>query len=213
MQYEDRKLNATSILARTLLEGQENPDQATSQTVFQDLRPVRDLGVYGQEELLLMNRRLLLTGGIRADRSSSNGNTDKFFFYPKAAASYRIIKPFGGLDEFKLRGAFGQTGNLPLFGTKFSPDTTGTIGGNFGTFPGPRAGDPADPARDANRVRDRLRRDAGGRALAVECVGVPAHHQQPAAGADAGAELGAGAPASSAPTASCGIVASKRRSP
>ena len=142
IQYEDRKLNATSILGRTLLEGQENPDQAASVTVFQDVRPVRDLGVYGQEELLLMNRRLLLTAGVRADRSSSNGDTGKFFFYPKAAASYRIIKPFGGLDELKLRGAFGQTGNQPLFGTKFSPDTSGTIGGNFGTFPGPRSGDP-----------------------------------------------------------------------
>ncbi|MGH7497370.1 MAG: SusC/RagA family TonB-linked outer membrane protein [Gemmatimonadales bacterium] len=142
VQYEDRKLNATSILGRTLLEGQENPDQATSVTVFQDDRPVRDLGVYSQEELLLMDRRLLLTAGFRADRSSSNGNTSKFFFYPKAAASYRIIEPFGGLDEIKLRGAYGQTGNQPLFGTKFSPDTTGTIGGNFGTFPGPRAGDP-----------------------------------------------------------------------
>lgn len=142
VQYEDRKLNATSILGRTLLEGQENPDQATSVTVFQDDRPVRDLGLYGQEELLLADRRLLLTAGIRADRSSSNGNTAKFFFYPKAAASYRILKPFGGLDELKVRGAFGQTGNQPLFGTKFSPDTAGTIGGNFGTFPGPRAGDP-----------------------------------------------------------------------
>ncbi|MEO7987099.1 MAG: SusC/RagA family TonB-linked outer membrane protein [Gemmatimonadales bacterium] len=142
VQYGDRKLNATSILARTLLEGQENPDQATSVTVFQDDRPVRDLGLYGQEELLLMDRRLLLTAGIRADRSSSNGDTGKYFFYPKAAASYRLIKPFGGVDELKLRGAFGQTGNQPLFGTKFSPDTTGTIGGNFGTFPGPRAGDP-----------------------------------------------------------------------
>ncbi|MEO7987800.1 MAG: SusC/RagA family TonB-linked outer membrane protein, partial [Gemmatimonadales bacterium] len=142
VQYEDRNLNATSILGRTLLEGQENPDQATSVTVFQDVRPVRDLGLYGQEELLLMNRRLLLTAGIRADRSSSNGNTGKYFFYPKAAASYRIIKPFGGLDEIKLRGAFGQTGNLPVFGTKFSPDTSGTIAGIFGVLPGQRAGDP-----------------------------------------------------------------------
>jgi TonB-linked SusC/RagA family outer membrane protein len=142
VQYGDRKLNATSVLGRTLLEGQENPDQATSVTVFQDERPVRDLGLYGQEELLLMDRRLLLTAGVRADKSSANGNTGKYFFYPKAAASYRIIKPFGGLDEIKLRGAYGQTGNQPLFGTKFSPDTTGTIGGNFGTFPGPRAGDP-----------------------------------------------------------------------
>jgi TonB-linked SusC/RagA family outer membrane protein len=142
VQYEDRDLNATRILARTLLPGQENPDQATSVSVLQDDRPVRDLGIYGQEELLLLDRRLLLTAGIRADRSSTNGDTDKFFFYPKAAVSYRVLRPFGGLDEIKLRGAFGQTGNQPLFGTKFSPDTTGTIGGIFGVLPGNRAGDP-----------------------------------------------------------------------
>ena len=142
VQYEDRDLDATRILARTLLSGQENPDQAASLSVLQDDRPVRDLGIYGQEELLLMDRKLLLTAGIRADRSSTNGNTSKFFFYPKAAASYRVIKPFGGLDEIKFRGAFGMTGNQPLFGAKFSPDTTGTIGGIFGVLPGNRAGDP-----------------------------------------------------------------------
>jgi TonB-dependent SusC/RagA subfamily outer membrane receptor len=142
VQYEDRDLDATRILARTLLSGQENPDQATSVSVLQDDRPVRDLGIYGQEELLLLDRRLLLTAGLRADRSSTNGNTDKFFFYPKAALSYRLLRPFGGVDEIKLRGAFGQTGNQPLFGAKFSPDTTGTISGLFGVLPGNRAGDP-----------------------------------------------------------------------
>jgi len=142
MQYEDRDLDATRILARTLLAGQENPDQAASLSVLQDDHPVRDLGIYGQEEVLLFDRKLLLTAGLRADRSSTNGDTDKFHFYPKAAVSYRFIKPFGGLDEIKLRGAFGQTGNQPLFGSKFSPDTTGTIGGLFGVLPGNRAGDP-----------------------------------------------------------------------
>ena len=141
VQYEDRTLDATRILARTLLSGQQNPDQATSVSVLQDDRPVKDFGIYGQEEILLLDRRLLLTAGLRADRSSSNGNTDKFFFYPKAAASYRFTRPFGGLDEVKLRAAFGQTGNQPLFGAKFSPDTTGTIGGLFGVLPGNRAGD------------------------------------------------------------------------
>ncbi len=142
VQYEDRDLDATRVLGRTLLSGQENPDQAASLSVLQDDRPVRDLGIYGQEEVLLFDRKLLLTAGLRADRSSTNGNTDKFFFYPKAAVSYRFVQPFGGLDEIKLRGAFGQTGNQPLFGAKFSPDTTGTIGGIFGTLPGNRAGDP-----------------------------------------------------------------------
>jgi TonB-linked SusC/RagA family outer membrane protein len=141
VQYEDRDLNATRILARNLLPGQENPDQATSVTPLQDDRLVRDLGIYGQEELLLLDRRLLLTAGLRADRTSNNGNTSKFFFYPKAAFSYRFIRPIGGVDEIKLRGAFGQTGNQPLFGAKFSPDTTGTIDGLFGVVPGNRAGD------------------------------------------------------------------------
>ncbi|MGZ8756081.1 MAG: TonB-dependent receptor domain-containing protein, partial [Acidimicrobiia bacterium] len=142
IQYEERRLFATQILARTLLPGQESPQQTTSQTVSSRLEPVRDLGIFGQEELLLANRRLLLTAGLRADRSSSNGNFKKFFFYPKLAASYRFPRPFGGIDELKLRGAYGQTGNRALFGAKFVTDTTGTIGGGFGTYIGNRAGDP-----------------------------------------------------------------------
>jgi TonB-linked SusC/RagA family outer membrane protein len=142
IQYEDRKLNATQVLGRTLLPGQENVQQTTSQTVSSRIEPVRDLGIFGQEEVLLANRRLLLTAGVRADRSSANGETDKFFFYPKLAASYRFVQPLGGVDEFKLRGAYGQTGNRALFGAKFVTDTTGTIGGQFGTYIGNRAGDP-----------------------------------------------------------------------
>src|SRR6185295_145618 len=34
------------------------------------------------------------------------------------------------------------TGNRAAFGALFSPDTSGTIGGNSGTFIGTRAGDP-----------------------------------------------------------------------
>ena len=143
VQYEERRLFATQILARTLLPGQESPQQTTSQTVSSRVEPVRDLGIFGQEEVLLANRRLLLTAGLRADRSSSNGNTEKYFFYPKLAASYRFLRPFGGVDELKLRGAYGQTGNRALFGAKFVTDTTGTIGGGFGTYIGNRAGDPA----------------------------------------------------------------------
>jgi TonB-linked SusC/RagA family outer membrane protein len=141
VQYEDRELNATQILGRTLLAG-TSPDLAASVTPFQQIEPVRDLGIFGQEEVLLLNRTLLLTAGVRADRSSANGRTRKYFFYPKAAASYRLIKPFGGVDEMKLRAAYGQTGNRPVFGAKYLSDTTATIGGNFGTLPAIQAGDP-----------------------------------------------------------------------
>ncbi|HEY7634421.1 MAG TPA: SusC/RagA family TonB-linked outer membrane protein, partial [Gemmatimonadales bacterium] len=142
IQFEERRLFATQILGRTLLTGQDSPQQAASQTVLSRLEPVRDLGIFGQEEVLLADRRLLLTAGLRADRSSANGEHDKFFFYPKFAASYRFVRPFGGVDEIKFRGAYGQTGNRAAFGALFSPDTSGTIGGNSGTFIGTRAGDP-----------------------------------------------------------------------
>jgi TonB-linked SusC/RagA family outer membrane protein len=142
IQFEDRKLNVTQVTGRTLLAGQENVQQTTSQSVASRIEPVRDLGIFGQEEVLLADRRLLLTGGVRADRSSANGDTEKFFLYPKVAASYRFVQPFGGMEELKIRGAYGQTGNRALFGSKFVTDTTGTIGGQFGTYIGNRAGDP-----------------------------------------------------------------------
>ena len=141
IQFEERRLFATQILGRTLLAGQTSPQQAANQTVLSRLEPVRDLGIFGQEEVLLADRRLLLTAGGRADRSSANGSPDKFFFYPKFAASYVFQRPFGGLDEFKLRAAYGQTGNRAAFGALFSPDTSGTVGGNSGIFIGTRAGD------------------------------------------------------------------------
>jgi TonB-linked SusC/RagA family outer membrane protein len=142
VQAEERRLFATQILGRTLLTGQTSPQQAASQTVLSRLEPVRDLGLFGQEEVLLADRRLLLTAGLRADRSSANGNPSKYFFYPKLAASYLFQRPIGGIDELKFRAAYGQTGNRAAFGALFSPDTSGTIGGSSGTSIGTRAGDP-----------------------------------------------------------------------
>lgn len=142
IQYNNRDLNSTSIIGRSLLTGQSSPQQATSRDLTQAISKVRDLGIYGQEELLLLERKLLLTAGIRADRSSANGNPNKYFFYPKGAASYRVLAGGGVLDEIKLRAAYGETGNQPLFGAKFTPDTSGVIDGRFGTQVGLRAGDP-----------------------------------------------------------------------
>jgi hypothetical protein len=176
IQYEERRLFATQILGRTLLTGQTSPQQAASQTVLSRLEPVRDLGIFAQEEVLLADRRLLLTAGMRADRSSANGNPDKFFFYPKFAASYIFQRPFGGLDEIKFRGAYGQTGNRASFGALFSPDTSGTIGGSSGTFIGTRAGDPGQWAGPAHLHR------------------LPEEHPRPAAGADPGAVFRPGEP-------------------
>lgn len=139
-QYQDLNLNQTNAVGRTILAGQQNVSQATNIVLTQAQTPVRGLGIYAQEEVLALDQRLLVTAGFRADRSSVNGDTRKFYFFPKASASYRFVTPFSGVDELKLRGAFGQTGNPPLFGQKFTPEGTGTIGGQFGTLAGGNAG-------------------------------------------------------------------------
>ena len=129
-------------MGRTILAGQQNVNQAASIVVNQALTPVRSLGLYAQEEVLALDQRLLVTAGFRADRSSVNGDFKKFYFFPKASGSYRFLTPFSGLDELKVRAAFGQTGNPPLFGQKFTVEGTGTIGGQYGTIAGGNAGDP-----------------------------------------------------------------------
>jgi TonB-linked SusC/RagA family outer membrane protein len=143
LQYVNRDFNFTNIVGRNLPPGQRNVDQATSIFLDATRQPQRDVGIFAQEELLAMDSRLLLTLGLRADRSSRNGDPDKYFFYPKAAASYRLTELGGNpANELKLRVALGQTGNQPQFGNKFNSSATGTIGGIFGTFTGGVAGDP-----------------------------------------------------------------------
>ena len=142
-QYENRDLNLTNLVGRTIALGLQNVSQATSLTSSQSEQPVKNIGIYGQEEVLLADQRLLLTAGIRADRSSVNGDPRKFYFFPKAAASYRFVQPIGGIDELKLRAAWGQTGNPPLFGGRYVVDSTQVVGGQFGQFPALQLGDPS----------------------------------------------------------------------
>ena len=151
MVWLSKDLNTTNLVGRTLPPLLQGVDKATSITPNQFLTPEQDLGWFGQEELLLMDQRLNVTAGIRADRSSVNGDVTKYYFYPKAAASYRLTNMMGNAgDEVKLRLAYGQTGNSPNFQTKFTPSTTGTIGGIYGAFPGLAVGDPnIRPERNA----------------------------------------------------------------
>lgn len=130
MQYEQRELDVARILNEDLIVGQSNIDQGTNPGIFQNRQKVRDLGFFAQEEVLLLDERLLLTAGLRADRSSNNAEPDKYFYYPKFAGSYRFPDLIPGkVDEFKLRAAWGQAGNQPLYGSKFSNLNSGNIAG------------------------------------------------------------------------------------
>ena len=141
-QYEDRKLNRAQVVAQGLLPGQTNIDQgATLGQQFELRTTERTLAFYGQEELGLLHDRLLLSGGVRAEKSSANGDDGKYYLFPKASAAYRFTNLFGQGSDLKIRGAYGETGNQPLFGQKFTTLQGGaTIGGAIGTQVGQTAG-------------------------------------------------------------------------
>jgi outer membrane receptor protein involved in Fe transport len=74
------------------------------------------------EQLQLLDTRLTVTLGLRGDQSSLNGDAKKLYIFPKAAASYRF-EGLGPFSELKFRAAWGQSGNEPLYGQKFTPLT------------------------------------------------------------------------------------------
>jgi TonB-linked SusC/RagA family outer membrane protein len=123
LQWDDDDLNISRVASRNLIAGKSNVDAGTEIEVREIRQRVKDVGAYLQEDVLLLDGRALVSAGIRADRSSANGETDKFFFFPKAAASYRFTELGSGLDELKVRAAYGQSGNRPLYGQKFTPLT------------------------------------------------------------------------------------------
>jgi TonB-linked SusC/RagA family outer membrane protein len=129
-QYEDRDLNILRSIGLGLPSGLDRVDAAQSKLIFPRRERVRDWGLFAQEELTLFDSRMLLTGGIRADRSSANGDPSKYFYYPKAAVSYRFAELLPHVDELKLRTAYGETGNQPLFGQQFTElSASSTISG------------------------------------------------------------------------------------
>lgn len=128
-QFEQRSFDQSRASAQNLSGGLELVTSGTVRDVDESLLRVQDFGVFAQTEVLV-NDRLLVTAGVRADRSSNNSDPSRFFLFPKASASYRFpqLRP-KLLDDLKLRLAYGETGNQPLYGQKFNSLNQSIIGG------------------------------------------------------------------------------------
>ena len=129
VQYEDRDLNLSTVTGRFLLGSLPLPYQSAVQVVNGSRLRTRDFGGYIQEELLLFNDLLSVTGSVRGDRSSNNADAGKYYFYPKAAAAFTLPNSYSVLDQLKLRLAYGASGNEPQFGVRFTPLSAGNIEG------------------------------------------------------------------------------------
>ncbi len=123
LTYETRDLSVASVQNQGQIAGQESIAAGVKVTLNENRSRSEDFGFYFQEEILTLDERLLLTVGIRGDQTSRNSADDKIFWYPKAAASMRFPGTGGFFDELKVRAAYGEVGNQPLFGQKFTPLT------------------------------------------------------------------------------------------
>jgi TonB-linked SusC/RagA family outer membrane protein len=118
--YEQRSFNFSQIVGQGLTTGVASVDATQTQQVFQTRNKVQDAGYFLQEEFLTFREKLLLTAGFRADQSSTNTDASQLYYYPKTSASYRFTPNTDWLDEAKLRLAYGQSGNEPKYGDKFT---------------------------------------------------------------------------------------------
>jgi TonB-linked SusC/RagA family outer membrane protein len=119
--FEERALDTLYIISRNLTAGQPNVDSGTQTSLRQDKSLVRDRGYYVQEEMILLDERLTLVGALRGEQGSNNADPNKLLFYPKLATAYRIPSFSPAVDEFKVRLAYGETGNQPRYSDKFRP--------------------------------------------------------------------------------------------
>lgn len=142
-QLEERQVGTAYIVSRNLNAGLPNVDAGTEIELREQRSLVRDRGFYVQEQLLLFDDTITVIGGLRVEQSSVNGDPDELLLYPKAAAAWRLPFELGPLDLAKLRVAYGETGNQPLYGQKFTAlDATVNIEGSPGIVTGGVIGDP-----------------------------------------------------------------------
>lgn len=129
------------------------------------------VGVYFQEQFGWKDR-LFLTAAIRADDNSAFGEDFNLVYYPKVSGSWVVSEEdfwgFDFIDSFRLRGAYGESGQQPdgfasirSFTTRASPSGSATLRpdspGNSGL--GPERGVEIEAGFDASLFGGRVALD------------------------------------------------------
>ncbi|MBL0939928.1 MAG: SusC/RagA family TonB-linked outer membrane protein [Gemmatimonadaceae bacterium] len=136
--YERQKVDTYRIRGRGLLPTARVAQGATD-IAWEDIRnEFRDQSYYVNEQALLLDEKLALNVGFRADRSSANGDRGEYYLFPKYSGSYRFVKPLSDkVDDIKFRGAWGQSGNRPRYGDRDLLFANGGVIGGLGSLVSP----------------------------------------------------------------------------
>ncbi|HMN90471.1 MAG TPA: SusC/RagA family TonB-linked outer membrane protein [Saprospiraceae bacterium] len=143
----DQRSNYQLTRGRGLSAGQQNLNWARVQSVESQVnQEVTDIGFVVQEDLNWEDK-IIVSAGVRFDKSTLNAQQDKYYAFPKVSLAANIANfDFWSLkntiNQFKIRGAYGETGGLPNFGVTFESLTSQLIGGRLGTQVSTRGVDP-----------------------------------------------------------------------
>ncbi|MCP9764574.1 SusC/RagA family TonB-linked outer membrane protein [Lacihabitans soyangensis] len=133
--------NAASnfIRGRGLPAGVSNASRARAFEQDVDYRRNTDQGVFAQEEVNFGDK-IIASAGVRFDRSTLNGDPNKWYAFPRASVASNFHK-FGSwasdspISQLKGRIAYGQTAGLPTWGILYSQLGVTGIGGQGGLTP------------------------------------------------------------------------------
>jgi TonB-linked SusC/RagA family outer membrane protein len=139
---ERQSTNNYLVRARGTLPGQETVQQGTLDAT-QAITAFRDQAIFANEQLQAFDEKLTVSGGVRADRSSANGDPSKFYVFPRASASYNLGAVTSFVSSLKLRSGWGQTGNRPRYGDRDVFGNSVLIGGQQGVGVTGTIGNPA----------------------------------------------------------------------
>ena len=140
LQYETYDWNSVFVHATGMIPTQTNVDKASSQAVYHDRKMRQDRGMFFQEEVTVGDN-IYAAFSMRGDVSSTMGDTETQEWYPKAALSYQLGE-LAVFDNLKLRGAWGQTGNMPQTKAKYTTMSSANIGGINGLVASSTLGNP-----------------------------------------------------------------------
>ncbi|MEO8146249.1 MAG: SusC/RagA family TonB-linked outer membrane protein [Bacteroidia bacterium] len=142
------KFDANNVLstATHLIGSQTNIDQAGSIQGEQTRIKQIDKGFFAQEEVNFHDL-IVASLGIRADKSSRNGDPDKLYSYPKASLAINVSEfdfwkknPEAIFNTLKARVAYGEAGNFAVFGSTYSPLVPVVSNGSTGSLIGLQRG-------------------------------------------------------------------------
>lgn len=137
LTQEKRDFDNLLNVATQVISGQSNVDQAGSLSASQFRNKNKDDGLFLQEEVTLFDA-ITVNAGMRIDKSTNNGDPDKYYAYPKASLSWNLsrlgLPENSFFDNLKLRAAYGEAGNFPAFGSKFSSLLVSNIEGLPGSL-------------------------------------------------------------------------------